>query len=661
MFIRHRTGPGSGLYRSRDGGEHWKRSPATDCRPKKSVAWESPSRPAIRERIYLIVDAKAGGLYRSDDSGENWQLMSQRQADMAARLVFRRSDCRPRRSRHRLCAQHHVVSLARRRQDISRPSRARRAATIITSCGSIPMSRGRMIMGVDQGTIITRNGGETWSSWYNQPTGQFYHVITDDRFPYWVYGAQQDSGSAATPSRGKYRALNSHDWRPIGAGDENGYIAPDPENPDVIYGGFVERQDLDSEQTQPLPPTLAHPGDYRRTWTLPLVFSPLEKNVLYFSSQVLFRTADGGGSWQVISPDLTREDPDAPPNLDPPTIADAGNEKRRGVIYSLGPSYIQKGEIWAGTDDGLIQLTLDEGKTWNNRDKHSTELYVRDALGSPTASRPGWACATRASRGTASPPTTPSARASRTRSPPPMARRQLRIRTESTGLCQLGARRRIERRGQSPAVHQCRRSLHDEEPADRDRPEGKQRGRRMEPRRVRHPARAHQRLRPLRPRQLLHARLDGTAHHRGVEASAAWRHGAWSCAAARNGCTHARRQRDARKSTASSRPTCPRARSRCRPATTSPACPAWPAGDSQHESGAWCCPTTARDPGLARARRRRCATTTKLGRRRHWTWRAGVDNLFDQRAWRESPYQFGHVYLFPLAPRTLRVSLQADL
>ena len=224
----------------------------------------------------------------------------------------------------------------------------------------------RMIMGVDQGTIITRNGGETWSSWYNQPTGQFYHVITDDRFPYWVYGAQQDSGSAATPSRGKYRALNFHDWRPIDAGEENGNIAPDPENPGVIFGGFVARQDLDNEQTQPMPPTLAHPGDYRRTWTLPLVFSPIEKNVLYFASQVLFRTADGGGSWQVISPDLTREDPGAPPNLDPPTVADAGKEKRRGVIYSLGPSYVQKGEIWAGTDDGLIQLTQDEGKTWSN-------------------------------------------------------------------------------------------------------------------------------------------------------------------------------------------------------------------------------------------------------------------------------------------------------
>jgi len=134
----------------------------------------------------------------------------------------------------------------------------------------------------------------------------------------------------------------------------------------VIYGGFVTRQDLNNEQIHQTPPTLAHPGNYRRTWTLPLVFSPIDPHVLYFGSQVLFRSADGGNSWEVISPDLTREDPGAPPNLDPPAIADSGKGKRRGVIYTIGPSYVRKGEIWAGTDDGLIQLTQDQGKTWSN-------------------------------------------------------------------------------------------------------------------------------------------------------------------------------------------------------------------------------------------------------------------------------------------------------
>src|SRR2546427_491529 len=150
------------------------------------------------------------------------------------------------------------------------------------------------------------------------------------------------------------------------AGDENGYVAPDPLSPGVVFGGFVARQDFSDEQVQQMPPTFGQPGKYRRTWTLPLVFSPLDKRVLYFGSQVLFRTADGGNTWQVISPDLTREDPGVPANLDAATAADAPRGKRRGVIYTIGPSYVQAGEIWAGTDDGLVHLTQDEGKTWEN-------------------------------------------------------------------------------------------------------------------------------------------------------------------------------------------------------------------------------------------------------------------------------------------------------
>jgi hypothetical protein len=150
------------------------------------------------------------------------------------------------------------------------------------------------------------------------------------------------------------------------AGDENGYVAPDPLNPEVVYGGFVTRQDLRNEQILQAPPGLTQAEKLRRTWTLPLVFSPVDSHVLYFGSQILFRTADGGNSWKAVSPDLTREDPGVPPNLDTATAADAPAEKRRGVIYTIAPSSVQAGEIWAGTDDGQIQLTRDEGKTWSN-------------------------------------------------------------------------------------------------------------------------------------------------------------------------------------------------------------------------------------------------------------------------------------------------------
>jgi photosystem II stability/assembly factor-like uncharacterized protein len=358
-------GPGSGLYRSSDGGDHWEPVighglPAEEV-GRIGIAF-APSNP---KRVYLIVDAKAGGLYRSDDSGQNWHLLSQDQRIWQRGWYFGEVSIDPKDA--------DTVYLPNttlyRSRDGGKTFAAFKGAPGGDDYHQLwidPEEPKRMILGSDQGTIVTRNGGESWSSWYNQPTGQMYHVTTDTRFPYWVYGAQQDSGSIATPSRGKFRALDVHDWRPIAAGDENGYIAPDPENPEVIYGGFVTRQNLNNEQIQLMPPTLAHSGNYRRTWTLPLVFSPTDPKVLYFSSQVLFRTVDGGNSWQVISPDLTREDPGAPANLDAPAISDASKEKRRGVIYSIAPSYVRKGEIWAGTDDGLIQLTQDEGKTWSN-------------------------------------------------------------------------------------------------------------------------------------------------------------------------------------------------------------------------------------------------------------------------------------------------------
>ena len=358
-------GPGSGLYRSHDGGETWEAMTGHGLPAEETGRMGIAFAPSNPKRIYLIVDAKTGGLYRSDDAGQNWQLVSSDARIWQRGWYFEEVTVDPKDA--------DVVYVPNttlyRSQNGGKTFMAFKGAPGGDDYNQLwidPDEPLRMVLGTDQGTIVTRNGGETWSSWYNQPTGQFYHVITDNRFPYWVYGAQQDSGSAATPSRGKYRSLNFHDWRPVLAGDENGNLAPDPKNPGVVYGGFVARQDLDNEQTQQMPPTLAHPGEYRRTWTLPLVFSPLDSSVLYFGSQVLFRTADGGRSWKVISPDLTREDPGTPPNLDPPTIADAGKEKRRGVIYTIGPSYVRKGEIWAGTDDGLIQLTQDEGRSWSN-------------------------------------------------------------------------------------------------------------------------------------------------------------------------------------------------------------------------------------------------------------------------------------------------------
>jgi photosystem II stability/assembly factor-like uncharacterized protein len=358
------NGPGSGLYRSTDGGEHWQA--VTQGLPSEGLGRMGIAfAPSNAKRIYLAVDAKDGGLYRSDDAGQSWQRISKDRRIWGRGWYF------------------NEVTVDPKNPDIlyipnTSTYRSRDGGKTFTVFKGDPTGpdyhaiwidpddSSRMALSCDQGVVVTRNGGETWSSWLNQPTGQFYHVATDNQFPYWAYGAQQDSGPAATPTAGKFRNLNFHDWRPLEAGDENGYIAPDPLNPGVIFGGFVSRQDLRNEQVQEMPPTLGQIGDFRRTWTLPLVYSPIDPHVLYFGSQMLLRTADGGSSWQAISPDLTREDPGVPSNLDPTTAADAPKGKRRGVIYTIGPSSVKAGEIWAGTDDGQIQLTQDEGKNWEN-------------------------------------------------------------------------------------------------------------------------------------------------------------------------------------------------------------------------------------------------------------------------------------------------------
>jgi photosystem II stability/assembly factor-like uncharacterized protein len=359
------NGPGSGLYRSKDGGEHWEQVTGkglpSEGLGRIGIAF-APSNP---RRIYLIVDAKDGGLYRSDDGGQNWQRVSNEKRTWGRGWYFGEVTVDPKNPD----IVYALNTSLYKSSDGGKTFTALKGAPDGDDYHELwidPDEPKRMIMSCDQGAIVTLNGGETWSSWYNQPNGQFYHVATDNQYPYWIYGAQQDSGSAAVSSRGKFRALGSGDWRPMEAGDENGYIAPDPLHPGVIFGGFVDRQDFANEQLERVPPTLAHAGDFRRTWTLPLVFSPHDPQVLYFSSQVLFRTADAGNSWQAISPDLTREDPGVPANLDPATVADAPKGKRRGVIYTIAPSPVKSGQIWVGTDDGLIHRTDDEGRTWEN-------------------------------------------------------------------------------------------------------------------------------------------------------------------------------------------------------------------------------------------------------------------------------------------------------
>jgi len=360
------NGPNSGLFKSSDGGTTWRQLTAG------LPSWEAdrtgrigigiaPSRPA---RLFAIVEARSPGVFRSDDSGETWTRVNS-----DPRVLARPSDASDVRV-HPTNPDIVIVPtiVTWKSTDGGRTFTAIRGAPggdDYQKAWFNPANPDILALTSDQGAVISLNGGESWSSWYNQATAAFYHVSTDNAFPYRVCSGQQESGSACVQSRGDHGQITFREWSPVGV-EEYGYVAPDPLDPDIVYGGKVSKWDRRTGQAQQVGPKFGRDPEYRVVRTMPLLFSPVNPRKLYFSSNVLWQTINGGQAWQQISPDLTRKTWEIPKNVGIYTSLPEAQATQRGVIYTIAPSYTDERTIWVGTDDGLIHVTRDGGANWQD-------------------------------------------------------------------------------------------------------------------------------------------------------------------------------------------------------------------------------------------------------------------------------------------------------
>jgi photosystem II stability/assembly factor-like uncharacterized protein len=361
------SGPSSGLFKSTDGGATWRQV----GQGLPTFAGDGLGRigigiaPSLPSRVFATVDAaRNGGLYRSDDGGETFT-----KATNDDRVVSRASDFAEVKVNPKNPDIVFTASIvAWKSTDGGKTFSALRGAPGGDDYHRFwinPDNPDILLLIADQGAVISVNGGQTWSSWYNQPTAAMYHVSTDNAFPYRVCSGQQESGSACVLSRSDNGRITFMDWHPV-AVEEYGYVAPDPLDPDIVYGGKVTRYDRRTGQVQNVAPKLSRSPDYRALRTAPLLFSPVNPRKLYFATNTVWQTTNGGQSWQAISPDLTRTDSGAPPNVGKYSGERPATARHPGVVYTLAPSYVKENIIWAGSDDGLIHVTFDGGKTWTD-------------------------------------------------------------------------------------------------------------------------------------------------------------------------------------------------------------------------------------------------------------------------------------------------------
>jgi photosystem II stability/assembly factor-like uncharacterized protein len=361
------NGSGGGLFKSSDGGATW--HPLTSGLPKDVSQIYVAIAPSDQRRLYATVGTASGGLfvYRSDDAGENWARITEDPRPSGriggGDLPIPRVD--PKNADVVYCAS----TVTMKSSDGGKTWAGFRGAPGGDDYQNLWINANNpnvILLVSDQGALVTVNGGASWSSWYNQPTAQIYHVSVTPTFPYRVCGGQQESGSVCISSRGNDGAITFRDWHPVGV-IEYGYVAPDPLDSDIIYGGGrseVSKFHFSTGEVQNITPIPLRSPKYRTDRSEPTMFSPVDPHVLYYASNVLFKTSDGGSTWQAISSDLTRENPGVPASVG--TMVPKGAEKQRGAIYSLAPSCKSIDILWAGTDDGLIWRTRDGGAKWDD-------------------------------------------------------------------------------------------------------------------------------------------------------------------------------------------------------------------------------------------------------------------------------------------------------
>jgi photosystem II stability/assembly factor-like uncharacterized protein len=379
--------PGGGLYKSTDGGDTWKQLtgglPTGDFVGKIGMA-VSPSNP---DRLWAVVDdvgsavpagfraaaaggARAkpnGGVYISDDAGATWKLVNAENRLWGRGWYFESVTVDPA-NPDRAYVINTATYMTTDAGKTFVPVKGAPGGDDYHQLWVNPTDGNRMVLSSDQGTVVSVDGSKTWSTWYNQPTAQIYHVAADNRFPYWLYGAQQDSGAVGVSTWSREGVLSFRNWEPICLAGESDTVVPDPKDGNVLYGSGAGRCDQSFNSAASLggqlpPPDPSDPN--RKTWTLPEVFSQAD-DALYYSNQFVFRTRDRGRTWEKISPDLARVNPPVPATLDPNTAKDIDQSMttRFGVVYTIGPSPLQAATVWVGTDDGLIYVTRDDGKNW---------------------------------------------------------------------------------------------------------------------------------------------------------------------------------------------------------------------------------------------------------------------------------------------------------